>query len=381
MLLFHGTAVGRDGLRSILRDGLRASPKDWLEHLVPGKSDVVFLSTSPVAGKGGDPIDFARGWPYRTRRSAAHARAAGHLVVVDLPEPSPVPILGAARNIDVEAYWRARAFASIAGGCAEALEGDKRVFTRLPALGVLRQVFAIASARRARIATLLRPRALFLAPGLVAGEVRPHELSLFAKAYTDLPDRRQKAALARRAGVTIPAEFVDDGHYPHCLLCFGSHLFTGGYSFDGGPQVARGDFVLPAQSMGELLDPETMAMFLEALRVWLDAYPAVEVDRVLARDPSLRELARALPPPRDRVPAVLRPDFLTDHDPALFGEVDVQVMTRSIPAAHVLGAIRVTEGHRLRSELRPAPGETLSGNLWRAIHELRRSYRGTPLLR
>ncbi len=85
MLLFHGTT--EPALDGILKHGLRppqpgAAGHDWVWDL-SGRSqgNAVFLSTAPVAGKGGDPVSFAMGWPVRRLRG----QYPGYLVVVDLP--------------------------------------------------------------------------------------------------------------------------------------------------------------------------------------------------------------------------------------------------------------------------------------------------------
>src|SRR5262252_9059168 len=85
MLLFHGTSA--HALEGILRDGLQppqpgAANHDWVWDL-SGRSqgNAVFLSTAPVAGKGGDPVSFALGWPLKYGRGIQ----PGYIVVVDMP--------------------------------------------------------------------------------------------------------------------------------------------------------------------------------------------------------------------------------------------------------------------------------------------------------
>jgi hypothetical protein len=373
VLLFHGTSADDEKLRSILREGLRASRNDWACHLIKDERAFVFLSTSPVAGKGGDPVAFARGWPMRARRSSEHARAPGYLIAVDLPEPSPVPIHGAARNGDVEAYWKARAFAHILEGRAQERTGETR-------LEALRRVFRCA--RGAPLGALLRPCTLRMAPGFVQGDVRPYELALAGRAYVEADTPQEKARIARAAGMNIPEAFAEDSHDRNCILCFDGQLYAFGYAFDGPPGVEEVGLLLPGQAFGEILDPGTMGAFLEAIRAWLDAYPEAEVDRALERGGGLSGLASLLPPPRDRVPLVLRPDFLAGYEPSLLREPDVQVMTGSIPPELLVGALRITENNRIRADLRPdrGRGETLPGKLWSAIHAMRRARGAHPII-
>lgn len=375
MLLFHGTAATDEALRSILRGGLRASRCDWAGHLVSEESAFVFLSTSPVAGKGGDPIAFARGWPSRPRHSAEHARAPGYLIVVELPEASPVPIHGAVRNVDVEAYWRARAFTWTIERHALVQSGASYRSCPETTLEVLLDVFALAEDRGASMQELLRPRTLWMAPGLVEGEVRPYELAALGRSYVDIWSRAEKEALVRRAGLRLPDP--DGSDYETCYLCFTGNVYSFGYAFDGLPPLRGGDFVIAGQSLGEVIDPASMAANLEILRAWFRSYPAERVARAIGEKPAWGRLQELLPPPRDKVPAPLRGDFLKSGLPEVLREGDVQVMTGAIPAEYIVGALPVTEGSRIREELRPdrERGETLQGKIWAAVHELRRGRR------
>src|SRR5687767_262703 len=88
-LLFHGT-IGESTVRSIFREGLRpaehgdSSTSHWAHKLTGSPRDrLVFMSTSPVSGKGGDPVAFALGWPIRAE--ANPSGDPGYIVVLDLP--------------------------------------------------------------------------------------------------------------------------------------------------------------------------------------------------------------------------------------------------------------------------------------------------------
>jgi hypothetical protein len=67
MLLFHGTRA--TALDKILTHGLKSplpgdASHDWVWDLSGQlRRASVFLSTGSVAGKGGDPVSFAMGWP------------------------------------------------------------------------------------------------------------------------------------------------------------------------------------------------------------------------------------------------------------------------------------------------------------------------------
>ena len=100
MILFHGTN-GEKTIEKILSEGLVAFRlPHWATDLAPRFLDGVFLSTSPVAGKGGDPVSFAMGWPVKRWRG----KGAGYIVVVDLPKQEQPRIKAAIPNLKVEQY-------------------------------------------------------------------------------------------------------------------------------------------------------------------------------------------------------------------------------------------------------------------------------------
>jgi hypothetical protein len=104
MLLVHGTTA--PALDGILQHGLRppqptASGHDWAWELSGrAQGNAVFLSTAPVAGKGGNPVSFALGWPLK------HARGGqpGYLIVVDLPTDAPELIHAVVPNSELTAF-------------------------------------------------------------------------------------------------------------------------------------------------------------------------------------------------------------------------------------------------------------------------------------
>ncbi len=113
MLLFHGTTG--QALDGILKHGLmppqpHATRHGWVWEL-SGRSqgNAVFLSTAPVAGKGGDPVSFAMGWPLKHTEGGS----SGYLIVVDLP-PSALNVIHAiVPNVDLNNFinvFRTRSF-------------------------------------------------------------------------------------------------------------------------------------------------------------------------------------------------------------------------------------------------------------------------------
>ncbi|HZC79380.1 MAG TPA: hypothetical protein VE258_16620, partial [Ktedonobacterales bacterium] len=104
MLLFHGTTL--QALDGILQHGLRppqpnTAKHDWVWE-VSGRSqgNAVFLSTAPVAGKGGDPVSFALGWPLKH----IGGRQPGYLVVVDLPPEALALVHAVVPNVELTSF-------------------------------------------------------------------------------------------------------------------------------------------------------------------------------------------------------------------------------------------------------------------------------------
>src|SRR5262249_45548585 len=104
MLLFHGTRA--PALDGILKHGLRppqpgASTPDWVwEFGGRSQANAVFLSTTPVAGKGGDPVSLALGWPLKHLRG----RSPGFLIVVDLPPEAFELVHAVVPNVELESF-------------------------------------------------------------------------------------------------------------------------------------------------------------------------------------------------------------------------------------------------------------------------------------
>lgn len=104
MLLFHGTMA--PALDSVLKHGLRppqpgATWHDWLWD-ISGRSqgNAVFLSTTPVAGKGGDPVSFAMGWPNNRFRG----QHPGYIIVVDLPPEALGLVDAVVPNVELDTF-------------------------------------------------------------------------------------------------------------------------------------------------------------------------------------------------------------------------------------------------------------------------------------
>ena len=104
MLLFHGTRAST--LDGILEHGLRppqpdVTAHDWVWDL-SGRSqgNAVFLSTAPVAGRGGDPVSFAMGWPLKRLRG----QHPGYIIAVDLPPEALALVYAVVPNSELATF-------------------------------------------------------------------------------------------------------------------------------------------------------------------------------------------------------------------------------------------------------------------------------------
>lgn len=360
MLLFHGTSADDATLESIFTHGLQATRHHWAGEVTP-TDEHVFLSTRPVAGKGGDPVSFARGWPSRGRRELA---PPGYIFVVDVPESARSHVVAAVRNQELERFWRMRAFVATLVSPIY-IRGARVDGTHLE---MLHELLGQRSARALRQGM----RVMLLDSTRLSCDTAPTVARLcgFRVDYGAADTPARKRAVERRYGIRVPDSFRDDGHNPFCGLCIGA-LFSWGYGFEGQPHYA-----FPGHLDGRDLDSREMGGYLELLERWLAAQPRRRLAAALRRPGQWHELLSRLPPPRDSVPRTLWPDFATGaHSAALLTEPDVQVLCKPVPPGWLRGAIRVTDGGRIRAELRPdrAAGTTLEGNLWRMVHGLRRA--------
>jgi hypothetical protein len=376
MLLFHGTRLDRAGLDSVLDEGLRPFPKEWAcsalgaarePHDPPHDPEAgfVFLATSPVSGRGGDPLGFALGWGSAARRSRP---TPGYIVVVQVPEPARGHLLGAVPNHELEQFWRVRRFL----GCVERdlLPGD---------LLALREVTAPWRERLVPVVTHLNPG---LPPATSADQ-----LQALMREWDAARTRRDKRRILRASGATVAAEDLEDSHTPFCADCTGTLFGTVELELAGlpaRPPRARQPSAPPRLRVGAAfqggLDVPTVGLLLDALGRWLRAHPAEAVARAVQAGAAVAKWARALEVPRDQVPRPLWPDFLTRFTDEDLRSPDTQVLLAGVPASWLLGVLRVSDdGHTLRPGLSGGGGPVLS-ELWRRTHLLRqeRSAAGRP---
>ena len=78
-----------------------ATGHDWVWDLSGhSQGNAVFLSTAPVAGKGGDPVSFAMGWPVKRLRG----QHPGYIIVVDMPPEAFDRVYAVVPNVELDTF-------------------------------------------------------------------------------------------------------------------------------------------------------------------------------------------------------------------------------------------------------------------------------------
>lgn len=326
MILFHGTGGTRETIESIVAEGLRPhGGRDWAGALT-GVDTHVFVCTTPIGTRDGDPVRWAQGGAWKQRRA--------WLVVIEIPDDELAALcVGAVRNEDLTRYWRARELVHIT------VERD------------LPETLA-AIARGAPARDHLRYVTVKSDVGVTDAET----LVQFDAAYYRASPR-QKARVAASYGVQVPAWFSDDSHYPSCQGCV-HHLFDVQLEI-AGQRFSRGSFTR--------IDRETFGNYLDALGRWLGPHAAE-----LAGKPTLdlHRFESRHPPPAD-VPRALSRDLLRGDLAARMRVPDSQLLLRAVSRDHIVGALDLGSAHRLSPLVRPSRGQTLLDNLRHQIGELR----------
>ncbi len=439
MLLFHGTT--EPALDGILKHGLRppqpgAAGHDWVWDL-SGRSqgNAVFLSTAPVAGKGGDPVSFAMGWPVRRLRG----QYPGYLVVVDLPAEALDLVHAVVPNVEVNTFisvFRTRSFLRQTFRLEASLEaGEGR--TALARWTLTHWCLHYWLARYCADHHIsLTPSALdahltlqvgSIDPALPA-DLTPLRWQAFLDdyfrvvAFSDQDIRsaaereRRRQSILCQYGITLPDYIEGDDHCKSCNLCIaGLAYFV--YRFEGFgdyqplraflsmvpmkssyqrlPEATRlGPYVMDGPlKYGGLGSVQSLAVRLRTVRAHttpfsdeavLSFFRTQEASRKSPREASWtwEQWYSHFPAERCALPHTWHPGYCQHFGAADLKHPDRQVITDAIPLPYVLGAIKISDGVRLVPHLRPnrRKGETLSAKLWALVHALRAQYAGTPIL-
>jgi hypothetical protein len=439
MLLFHGTsALALDG---IMARGLQppqpgAGSHDWVWDLSGhAQRSAVFLSTAPVASKGGDPVSFAMGWLVRRWRG----RPPGYLVVVDLPPEALNLVYAVVPNVElngfvgvysarsdlrqtfnleagrqVEQTWSAVARWTLSHWCLHywlaRYCADHRISLEPSALE------ARATTRIAGIDPALPP------------DMTPVRWRAFLDDYFRLMDfachdirspaerERRRRSILRRHSITLPENIEEDDHGIWCRLCVGGlvrfvHQFEGfadyrplrdflrtlpmKSAYARLPDVARvgAYFIGAPQPGGGLGSTQPLALRLRAVVAHTAPFGAQAVERFFRAYESERRYRpeapwiwdqwyAAFPADRCTLAHAWRPGYCRHFAVADLKRPDRQVIAAAIPTRYILGAIKVSDGTRLAARVRPnrRRGETLGAKLWALALDLRAGYAGKPIL-
>jgi hypothetical protein len=438
MLLFHGTTS--PALDDILKHGLRpphphATAHDWVAE-ISGRSQgsAVFLSTAPVAGKGGDPVSFAMGWPVKR----LYERLPGYIVVVDLPPEALELVYAVVPNVELDTFisvYRTRSF----------LRETVRIeAVRQPGEGQMLARWTLSHwCMHYWLARYCADHHIALTPTALAAHVTlqlksaepalPSDLTpLRWRAFLDDYFRvvefgwkdiaseeereRRRHAVLRRHSIALPDDVESDGHRKTCRQCVGG-LVGFCYRFDGFADYAPLRAFLRAQPMHSsyhrlpaqahiepyvmrapvdhvgLGNVQSLAMRLRAVAAHAAPFPEEAIARFFRAHESSRRSPRDVPWTWDQwyaeFPAeqctlshAWQPGYCQHFAAADLKRPDCQVIADAVPARYILGGIKVSDGARLVQQVRPSrrKGETLASKLWTLAHALRAQYAGTPVL-
>jgi hypothetical protein len=422
MFFFHGTRA--DAIEGIFARGLvPPAPADhnddWARRL-SGHSHgaLVYLSTSPVAGKGGDPVSFALGWPGRKWRRPR--KLPGYVVVIDLPAEALHLIHAVVPNIELDLFIQlhqtrgffqqkvvftpARQPLSLSNWCAFFWLGQYLAEAGVPLEpGPVNELLQLkVTYRSSDLPENLTPQRwrAFLTDYLRLMEYHAADL----KSEQEL--QRQQQRLFRRYQLTLPSDTLEDSHSARCRLCLEA-LFAWSYRVEGfesypplraflneksrrfkqhplAEHEAPIPYLLPDTSAnGRVVDH--LAALLRVVAAHIAPFPEADLRRFwLERDPTWTwpQWYRAFPAERCALPNLWRPSYGREFSERSLKKPDRQALAGPIPRDYILGAIRLSDGEKLLPHLRPnrRQGDTLSTHLWHLAHELRARYQGKPLL-
>lgn len=439
MLLFHGTPA--PALEDILNKGLQPprpldSNHDWVWDL-SGRfhGNAVFLSTTPVAGKGGDPVSFAMGWP----RKRWGGSQPGYILVVDLPGETLDLIDAVVPNVELDAFigvGRTRNFLRTTFR-VEAYRAEEDGSKPLAIWNLSQWCLHYWLARYCADRRIpLTPTALNDLLPLQVGSVdpalpsdmTPTRWQAFVDDYFHFVDfayqdvrseaerERRRQNILRRHELTLPDDVEEDDHRKYCRLCIeGLVYFT--YRFDDFtnykpfrtfldatpkksgydrlPDGTRLNAYILHVRVGErtMGRAQSLAMRLRAVAAHTAPFPEDEVLRFFRQRESSRkpsgeplwswdEWYTQFPADRCTLPNVWQPRYCRQFTMADLKLPDRQVIAAAIPPKFIIGAIKISDGERLVPRVRPSRrnGETLASKLWGLTHEIRAQYSGTPII-
>jgi hypothetical protein len=391
MLLFHGTT--EPFIDGILSEGLKPQcdpyhDDDWPGRLTGmGRASHVYLSTRPVAGKGGDPIAFAMDWKRRVM-GWSEQPPDGYVVVVELDDNSLDPVRYVIANQDLDRFVEVMQLRDLlAAGDSTISRGCWLHLLRISKWLEDNRIKPTHAFLRRHLASTVLHADLGLPAGLT-----PERWCEFLRAYFRLVDyepRRTAADVVERRrrklmadyGICFPEHFEEDEHCVTCPVCIGG-LYRFAYRFSPPAQTRQGgrfeDAYLPK------LVADRLPELLRIARAHFASHPVPRMEsflRTRQRTFNWAEWYEQFPPDRSRLPRVWDPDFGKQVDLGKLRCEDTQALCGAIPIDRVVGAIRVSSGRRLLPGVRSSRqrGSTLASNLWRLAYALRGARGESPV--
>jgi hypothetical protein len=368
MFLFHGTRGARETVRSIAREGLRAHPHRWTHGVLDDEAPTVFVSPTPVAGHGGDPVAFAMGF---ARHKGPRAPGDGWIIVFDVATEEPdalsfVKAVVANRDIDQHFFGQSALSLMLAP-----------LSTQPNAPLVIEVLYELAQRDDLhRIARELEPTLVSLAPGVSMPEPSFARWRAYCDAIVRARSSDEVERAGRRYGVERESPFV-----PHCELCVET-LADWAYALPSHVKLActGGERALLLARYGRRdLFGQGLEQHARMVGRWYEAADRSEIEQGFRR---LRERRREQPPPIERlragtpidlsrVPDAWTPRFGRTHTLEDARARDVQLVCDAIDPRHMIGAIHLASGPRFRPWARPTRDDRLPSKLWRAARWLR----------
>ncbi len=439
MLLFHGTM--EPALDGILQHGLQPPrPCDtnhsWVWDLSGRfQGNSVFLSTAPVAGKGGDPVSIAMGWPMKRWRDPH----PGYILVVDLPDKALDLIDAVVPNVELDTYIgvsRARAFLRtmfrVEAYRAEQDGSKPLAIWNLSHWCLHYWLARYCDDRRIPLTPTalndLLPLQVWSVDPALPSDITPTRWQAFVDDYFRFVDfayqdvrseaerERRRKNILRRYDLVLPDDVEEDDHRKYCRLCI-SGLVHFTYRFDDFTNYKPFRTFLDAtpkkSSYQRLPDPtrlnvytlparvgertaghsQSLAMRLRVVAAHTASFPEDSVLRFFRqRESSRKHIGEPLwtwdewytqfPAERCTLPSVWQPRYCRRFTAADLKLPDRQVIADAIPPSRIIGAIKISDGARLLPHVRPnrRNGETLTSTLWTLTHQLRARYAGTPVI-
>ncbi|HEX9411937.1 MAG TPA: hypothetical protein VF916_00395 [Ktedonobacterales bacterium] len=393
------------------------------------------MSTAPVAGKGGDPVSFAMGWPLTHRGG----RSPGFLIVVDLPPEAFERVHAVVPNVELESFvsvFRTRSWLreTVRLEASRGAGDDQAVLARWTLSQWCLHYWLARYCADHQIP--LKPSALDAHVTLQVGGIDPalpadltplrwqafldDYFRVVAFADWDIGSaaerERRRQSILRCHGVVLPDHIEADDHSKHCRMCIrGLAHFV--YRFDGFadyqplqaflrtlpmkssyqrlPEAVRlGPYVMDAPLQdGGLGSVQSLALRLRTVRAHttpfsdeavLGFFRTQEASRKSPREASWTwdQWYAHFPVERCTLPHTWHPRYCQRFGATDLKQPDRQVIAGAIPLPYILGAVKISDGVRLIPHLRPnrRKGETLAAKLWALVHALRAQYAGTPVL-